>query len=465
MGQGQPADRRRRASTRCSRDVRATSRRPRPLRPGPASPAPTPHYRLPVRVVTETPGTRCSPRTCSCARPTRPSSPHFEPSFTVLDAPELPGRPRRDGTADWRPSSCSTSPKRIILIGGTEYAGEIKKSIFTVMNYLLPAAGRAARCTARPTSAPTGDAALFFGLSGTGKTTLSADPDRGADRRRRARLERRRRLQLRGRLLRQGDPALARRPSRRSTTTTRRFGTILENVVHRPDDRAARPRRRLAHREHPRRLPDRLHRQRRARRAWAAIPRHVIFLTADAFGVLPPIARLTPRAGDVPLPVRLHRQGRRHRARRHRAAGDLLAPASARRSCRCTPPSTPSMLGEKLAQHGATCWLVNTGWTGGALRRRPAHEDRPHPRHGPRRARRRARRRRRPTPTRSSASQVPTRCPTSPRTSSHAAQHLEGRAPPTTPRRAKLAGMFRENFATYAAGVDPAVAAAGPASA
>ena len=178
-----------------------------------------------------------------------------------------------------------------MLIGGTFYAGEIKKSIFTLMNDRLPLEGVfPMHCSANV--GDDGDVAVFFGLSGTGKTTLSADPARhligddehgwGDERR----------LQLRGRLLREGDPALGRGRAARSTATTRTFGTILENVV--VDERGvARPRRRLEDREHARRLQARADRRTRCRRSARGIRASVVFLTADAFGILPPIARLT----------------------------------------------------------------------------------------------------------------------------------------------------------------------------
>ena len=161
-----------------------------------------------------------------------------------------------------------------------------------MLNYLLPQQGvLSMHCSANV--GQTGDTAIFFGLSGTGKTTLSADPVAPADRRRRARLERRGRIQLRGRLLRQGDPALAPTGEPEIYAATRMFGTVLENVVLDPVTRA------------PDFDSDKLTENTRASYPIDFIPNHkpdgagghpenIIFLTADAFGVLPPIARLTP---------------------------------------------------------------------------------------------------------------------------------------------------------------------------
>ena len=178
-------------------------------------------------------------------------------------------RPTPTRTARARGTFVVLHPSRTeVLIGGTFYAGEIKKSIFTVMNDRLPLEGVfPMHCSANVDD--DGRVAIFFGLSGTGKTTLSADPGALADRRRRARLGRQRRLQLRGRLLREGDPPLA----------GGRAGDLPDDAHVRDDprerrrrrERRARPRRRLEDREHARRLQARADRERAARRSGPAI--------------------------------------------------------------------------------------------------------------------------------------------------------------------------------------------------
>ena len=163
-----------------------------------------PAYRLPIRVVTAAAWHALFARTLFL--PPTPEEAHepFVPRLTVVDCGALTVSPEMDGSRSEAFIGIDLK-RRLVLIVGTMYAGEIKKSIFTVLNYLLPQQGvLPMHCAAN--MGRRGDVALFFGLSGTGKTTLSADPAPPAHRRRRARLERPRRLQLRGRLLRQGHP-------------------------------------------------------------------------------------------------------------------------------------------------------------------------------------------------------------------------------------------------------------------
>ena len=245
-------------------------------------------------------------------------------------------RPIPEQTAPARArSSSSTRRSGEVLIGGTFYAGEIKKAIFTVMNDRLPLEGvLPMHCSANV--GEDGKVAVFFGLSGTGKTTLSADPERSliGDDEHGWGVERR--LQHRGRLLRKGDPALGRG----------RAGDLPddEDVRHGARERRRRRARRRSTRTTTRRPRTRVPRtsssgsRMRCRTKMAGHPSAVVMLTADAFGILPPIARLTPRPGALLLPLRLHRQARRHRDRRPGAAADVLdvlrravPPAAARR--------------------------------------------------------------------------------------------------------------------------------------
>ena len=248
-----------------------------------------------------------------------------------------------------------------VIIVGTEYAGEIKKSAFTVMNYLMPDEGILPMHSAINVGAD-GDVAVFFGLSGTGKTTLSADPQAEPARRRRARLGRRHHLQFRGRLLRQDDPALADLRARHL-----RDDPALR---HHPGERRRRPADPRA-RSRLRAITE------NTRGAYplefignadptgiAGTPRAVIFLTADAFGVLPPIARLT-----------------RDQAAYHFISGytaklagtevGLKEPTATFSACFGAPfmPRHPDeyagMLADRLERDDVPVWLVNTGWTGG----------------------------------------------------------------------------------------------------
>ena len=299
-------------------------------------------------------------RACSCGR-RRSNSPNFAPEWTILHACDFHADPARDGTKSEACVAISFEQKLVVACG-THYAGEIKKAVFTVLNYLLPAEGRASRCTAPRTSGQSGDVALFFGLSGTGKTTLSADPERrliGDDEHG---WGERRRVQHRGRLLREDDPALGRG----------RAADLERAAVRvRAGERAGRS----AHAQARLRQPARSRRTRAAAYPVDFIPncelsgvgghpKNVFFLTCDAFGVLPPLARLTPEQA-----VEYFLCG--YTAKVAGTEAGVTEPTPEFSACFAKPflPLPPkryaAMLKEKLEQHGVPVWLVNTGWTGG----------------------------------------------------------------------------------------------------
>jgi phosphoenolpyruvate carboxykinase (ATP) len=416
-----------------------------------------PAYRLPVRFLSPNAWQMLFVRNMFI-RPAAADLGTFAPSFTVLHAPEFQADPARHGTATGTFIVLNFA-KRTILIGGTRYAGELKKSIFTVLNWLLPEQNVfPMHCSAN--IGPNGDAAIFFGLSGTGKTTLSADPtrrligddehgwsDRGV-------------FNFEGgcyakviRLSPGGEPEIH--------AATQMFGTVLENVVLDLDDRS------------PMFDADTLTENTRASYAIDCIPNHepggmgghphtVIFLTADAFGVLPPIARLTPKQA-------MYHFLSGYTAKVAGTERGVTEPTATFSACFGAPflPRHPGvyakMLGEKLAKHGAKVWLVNTGWTGGAYgagsRMQLAHT-RTMVRAALAGALDGATFRKDPVfgfEVPAAVPDVPTNI-LDPRSTWKDGAAYDAQA-------AKLARMFRDNFATFAAGVDPAVAAAGPVSA
>ncbi len=296
-------------------------------------------------------------------RPPREALDTFAPDWTLLNCPSFTADPARHGcrtstviAIDWE--------TRWVLIGGTDYAGENKKAVFTILNWLLPEQGvLPMHCSANHAPGDPDDAAVFFGLSGTGKTTLSADPsrvllgddehgwsDQGL-------------FNMEGgcyaktlHLCATAEPAIH--------ATTRMFGTVIENMGFDPEtceldfaDASRTANTRCAYPLDA--IPN------ASGTGLSGHPRHVVMLTCDAFGVLPPIARLSPaqamyhflsgftakvagteRGVTEPEPTFSACFGAPFLPRRPEAYGGLLA--------------------EKIARHGTDCWLVNTGWTGGA---------------------------------------------------------------------------------------------------
>ncbi len=294
-------------------------------------------------------------------RPSQAELASLEPEFSVLHAPGFQADPDRHGTRSGTFVVVNFA-ERIVLIGGTRYAGEIKKSVFSLLNYLLPEKGIfPMHCSANV--GEKGDVALFFGLSGTGKTTLSADPARG----------------LIGddehgwgpdgifnfeggcyakaiQLSPEGEPEIFQ--------ATQMFGTILENVVLDELDRTIEfdndsitENTRASYPIHY--IPNAVLPGR------GGHPDHVVFLTCDAFGVLPPISRLSPEQA-------MYHFLSGYTAKVAGTERGVTEPKAAFSACFGAPflPRHPGvyaeMLGEKLRDHGSRVWLVNTGWTGGA---------------------------------------------------------------------------------------------------
>jgi len=293
-------------------------------------------------------------------RPPQAELANFEPDYVILHAPDLDADPERDGVRTTTAIALSFAQKTIVICG-TEYGGEIKKSIFTVMNWILPGEGLLPmHCSAN--IGRDGDVALFFGLSGTGKTTLSSDPNR----------------KLIGddehgwspdgifnfeggcyakviNLSAEAEPEI--------WAATHRFATVLENVVADPHghldltDRSFTENTRSCYPIEyiPNAMPD----------GRGGQPRNLVMLTADAFGVLPPIAKLTPA------------QAMYHFLSGYtaRVAGTEKGlgsePQATFSTCFGAPflPRRPEVYGKLLAelieQHNVDCWLVNTGWSGG----------------------------------------------------------------------------------------------------
>jgi phosphoenolpyruvate carboxykinase (ATP) len=319
-----------------------------------------PKYQIPIRVITESAWHSLFARNLFIQAELEQYA-DFVPEFTIINTPRFHAVPSIDGTNS-EVYIIVHFGKKLVVIGGSSYAGEIKKSVFTILNYLLPLEHvLSMHCSANV--GEDDDVALFFGLSGTGKTTLSADPhrrligddehgwsDQGI-------------FNFEGgcyakviRLSAEAEPEIYQ--------TTRRFGTILENVaidtsirrIDLDDDtltentRAAYP---ITH------IPNCV------RSGMAGHPNNIIFLTADAFGVMPPIAKLTPQQA-------MYHFLSGYTAKVAGTEKGVVEPQATFSTCFGAPfmalhPTVyAKLLGEKIEQHGVQCWLINTGWTGGS---------------------------------------------------------------------------------------------------
>jgi phosphoenolpyruvate carboxykinase (ATP) len=319
-----------------------------------------PDYRVPVRIVTEHAWQSLFAQHLFI-KPSPAEMRTIRPEFAVIDVPGFLADPSRDGTRS-ETFIIVDFGKRLVLIGGTTYAGEIKKSVFTIMNYLLPLANvMPMHCSANV--GPSGDVAIFFGLSGTGKTTLSADPERALI----------------------GDDEhgwshsgvfnfeggcyakvihLSAELEPQIFPTTRTFATVLENVV--IDEKS-------------RELDlddDSLTENTRAAYPLASVPnvelsgrgghpRNLVMLTCDAYGVMPPIARITPAQA-------MYHFLSGYTARVAGTEKGVTEPQATFSHCFGAPFMVHApmvyaqMLGERIAKHDVRCWLINTGWSGGA---------------------------------------------------------------------------------------------------
>ena len=319
-----------------------------------------PDYRVPIRIVNEFAWHNLFARNMFLPETDPTGQIEHVPQFTVIDAPGLKGDPARHGSRSDVVVFVNFA-RQLVLIGGTRYAGEIKKSIFTILNYLLPRQGvLSMHCSANVGAK--GDVALFFGLSGTGKTTLSSDPDRrllGDDEHG---WSDRGIFNFEGgcyakviKLSPEAEPQIY--------ATTRRFGTLLENVVIDPvtraldlDDASLTENTRGSY---PLSFIDNA-----ILSGQAGHPNNIVMLTADAYGVLPPIARLSADAA-------MYHFLSGYTARVAGTETGVTEPKAAFSTCFGAPflPLHPGvyarLLGEKIAKHHAKVWLVNTGWTGG----------------------------------------------------------------------------------------------------
>lgn len=320
-----------------------------------------PNFRMPVRIITELAWHSMFAHNMFIPCDTEEACRRHMPEFTVIAVPGFKTAPQIDGTSSNTIIAINFA-QRLCIIGNTGYAGEIKKSVFTIMNYLLPMRNvMTMHCSANV--GKTGDVALFFGLSGTGKTSLSADPLRGLI----------------------GDDEhgwsedgvfnfeggcyakvinLSPTAEPQIYACTRRFGTILENVIFDPTTRAidlnSKERTENTRASYPLEFIDNALPEKRA-----GHPANIVFLTCDASGVMPPIARLSP-----------------DQALYHFISGYTSKIAGTEIGLGAEPEITFStcfggpfmvhhpayyaeLLKHKIMRHNVKCWLLNTGWVGG----------------------------------------------------------------------------------------------------
>jgi phosphoenolpyruvate carboxykinase (ATP) len=413
-----------------------------------------PEYRIKIRVIS-TRAYHALFMQNMLIRPTAAELATFgEPDYTIINAGEFSANRNTEGMSSKTSVSLHFGRREMVILG-TQYAGEMKKGVFTIMHYLMPRRNvLSMHCSAN--EGPSGDVSIFFGLSGTGKTTLSADPSRALIGDDEHCWSERGVFNIEGgcyakviHLDPEQEPQIS---------SAIRFGSVLENVVY---DRSTRqvdfsdasltentrcsyPIEYIANAKIP---------------CVGGHPNHVIFLTADAFGVLPPVAKLTPEQA-------MYHFISGYTAKVAGTEMGVKEPSATFSACFGAPflvwhPARyATMLAEKLGRHGAQTWLVNTGWTGGPFgtghRMKIAHTrailaaihsgalD--------------------GVPTRTDpwfGFQVPTACPGVP------AEVLDPRRTWSDPEAydamaRKLAGLFQRNFEQYESGAEPAIKQAGP---
>ena len=321
-----------------------------------------PDHRLHIRVITEFAWHSLFARNMFIQITERSKLENHKPAFTIIDIPGFKAVPEIDGTNS-EVFVIIDYGKQLVLIGGTSYAGEIKKSVFTILNYLLPVQSRVLSMHCSANMGSDDETAVFFGLSGTGKTTLSTDPYRkliGDDEHG---WDNQGVFNFEGgcyakviRLSPEAEPDIYR--------VTRLFGTILENVVFDPNSR------RLdlddaSLTENTRASYPLTHIKNAQLSGMGCHPKNVIMLTCDAFGIMPPVSKLTPE------------QAMYHFLSGYTAKvagtekGLSREPSATFSTCYGAPfmvlhPSVyANLLGEKIDKHNVDCWLINTGWTGG----------------------------------------------------------------------------------------------------
>ncbi|PLK25560.1 phosphoenolpyruvate carboxykinase [Novosphingobium sp. TH158] len=318
-----------------------------------------PEYRVNVRVITQMAWHSLFVRTL-LVRPTADELANFAPEYTIINLPSFKANPERHGCRSDTVIAVNFTEK-LILIGNTEYSGEMKKGVFGLLNYLLPAQGvMPMHCSAN--IGADGTSAIFFGLSGTGKTTLSADASRtliGDDEHG---WSDQAVFNFEGgcyakmiNLSAEGEPEIY--------ATTKMFGTILENVAMDEETReldftdASKT-------ENTRGAYPIEFIPNTSEKNLGPPPSNIIFLTADAFGVLPPIARLTPEQA-------MYHFLSGYTAKVAGTEIGVTEPEATFSTCfgAAFMPRHPSVYGnllkERIAKGGAQCWLVNTGWSGG----------------------------------------------------------------------------------------------------